>query len=67
MSRVEYQSVAKRFGEVVALRDFDLDVPDGAFLVMLGRVYVGAHNPLDVTAGLGAGMVIGGVLDVLLH
>jgi len=23
-------------------------------LVMLGRVYVGAHNPLDVTAGLGA-------------
>jgi len=36
-------------------------------LVMLGRVYVGAHNPLDVTAGLGAGMLIGGVLDVLLH
>src|SRR3954471_21896153 len=28
------------------------------FLVMLGRVYVGAHNPLDVTAGLGAGMLI---------
>ena len=38
-----------------------------ASLVMLGRVYVGAHNPLDVTAGLGAGMLIGGVLDVLLH
>jgi len=36
-------------------------------LVMIGRVYVGAHNPLDVTAGLGAGMLIGGVLDVLLH
>jgi membrane-associated phospholipid phosphatase len=31
-------------------------------LVMLGRVYVGAHNPLDVTAGLGAGLVLGGVL-----
>lgn len=30
-----------------------------AGLVMLGRVYVGAHNPLDVTAGLGAGLVIG--------
>jgi undecaprenyl-diphosphatase len=38
-----------------------------AVLVMFGRVYVGAHNPLDVTAGLGAGMVIGGVLDLLLH
>jgi membrane-associated phospholipid phosphatase len=35
--------------------------------VALGRVYVGAHNPLDVTAGLGAGMLIGGLLDVLLR
>jgi membrane-associated phospholipid phosphatase len=31
-------------------------------LVMLGRMYVGAHNPLDVTAGLGAGLLIGGGL-----
>ena len=31
-------------------------------LVMIGRVYVGAHNPLDVVAGLGAGLVLGGVL-----
>ena len=30
-----------------------------ALLVMLGRVYVGAHNPLDVTAGLGIGLVVG--------
>jgi membrane-associated phospholipid phosphatase len=35
-------------------------------LVMLGRVYVGAHNPLDVTAGLGAGLVVGGALAVVL-
>jgi undecaprenyl-diphosphatase len=35
-------------------------------LVMLGRVYVGAHNPLDVTAGLGAGLLIGaGLLFVV--
>jgi membrane-associated phospholipid phosphatase len=38
-----------------------------ALLVMLGRVYVGAHNPLDVTAGFGAGLLIGGVLDLLLR
>ena len=38
-----------------------------AFLVMFGRIYVGAHNPLDVTAGVGAGMLIGGVLDLLLR
>jgi undecaprenyl-diphosphatase len=31
-------------------------------LVMVGRVYVGAHNPLDVIAGLGAGLVLGGAL-----
>jgi undecaprenyl-diphosphatase len=36
-------------------------------LVMVGRVYVGAHNPLDVTAGLGAGLLVGGVLDLLLR
>jgi undecaprenyl-diphosphatase len=36
-------------------------------LVAFARVYVGAHNPLDVTAGLGAGMLIGGLLDVLLR
>ena len=37
-----------------------------ALLVMFGRVYVGAHNPLDVTAGLGAGLLLGGVVAVLV-
>jgi len=37
-----------------------------AGLVMLGRVYVGAHNPLDVTAGLGTGLLVGALLDQLL-
>ena len=32
------------------------------FLVMFGRVFVGAHNPLDVTAGLGTGLVVGGIV-----
>ncbi len=36
-------------------------------LVMVGRVYVGAHNPLDVTAGLGAGLLVGSLLDLLLR
>jgi membrane-associated phospholipid phosphatase len=35
-------------------------------LVLVGRVYVGAHNPLDVTAGLGAGLLLGGVLAVFV-
>jgi len=37
------------------------------FLVMFGRVYVGAHNPLDVTAGLGAGLVVGGVVAIFVR
>ena len=36
-------------------------------LVMVGRVYVGAHNPLDVTAGLGAGLLLGGVLATFVE
>ena len=36
-------------------------------LVMIGRVYVGAHNPLDVTAGLGAGLLLGGVLAAFVN
>jgi undecaprenyl-diphosphatase len=36
-------------------------------LVMLGRVYVGAHNPLDVTAGFGAGLLLGGILATFVR
>jgi undecaprenyl-diphosphatase len=35
--------------------------------VMVGRVYVGAHNPLDVTAGLGAGLLVGGLIATLVN
>jgi undecaprenyl-diphosphatase len=36
-------------------------------LVLVGRVYVGAHNPLDVTAGLGAGLLLGGALAMFVN
>jgi membrane-associated phospholipid phosphatase len=36
-----------------------------AVTVAVGRVYVGAHNPLDVTAGFGAGLIIGAVMGAL--
>jgi len=35
--------------------------------VMVGRVYVGAHNPLDVTAGLGAGLLAGGIVAAIFN
>ncbi len=37
-----------------------------AALVAVGRVFVGAHNPLDVTAGMGAGLLVGGLLAAAL-
>jgi membrane-associated phospholipid phosphatase len=35
--------------------------------VCIGRVYVGAHNPVDVIAGCGLGLVIGGIVSILVH
>jgi membrane-associated phospholipid phosphatase len=33
-------------------------------LVAFARVYLGAHNPLDVTAGAAAGIAIGSLLNL---
>jgi membrane-associated phospholipid phosphatase len=33
-------------------------------LVMIGRVYVGAHNPLDVVCGAALGVAIGSCLNL---
>jgi membrane-associated phospholipid phosphatase len=33
---------------------------------MTGRVFVGAHNPLDVISGAGAGLVVGGLVTALI-
>jgi osmoprotectant transport system substrate-binding protein len=35
--------------------------------VCIGRVYVGAHNPLDVIAGCGLGLAIGAFADIVVH
>src|SRR4051812_33477953 len=35
-------------------------------LVCIARVYLGAHNPLDVVAGAGAGLFIGALLDIVV-
>ena len=34
--------------------------------VMLARVYVGAHNPLDVVCGVGLGVAVGATINVAL-
>ena len=67
MSRVEYRGIGKRFGDVVALAEFDLHVPDGAFPVMLGSSGCGKTTALRILAGLevpDAGRVMLGERDV---
>ncbi len=67
MSAVEFRGVEKRFDDVVALEDFNLDVPDGAFLVMLGPSGSGKTTALRILAGLEAptaGTVMLGDRDV---
>ena len=58
--------VAALIAPILPLRWIWVPVPI-IVLVMLGRVYVGAHNPLDVTAGLGAGLLVGGIIGSLVN
>jgi multiple sugar transport system ATP-binding protein len=53
VSEVSYRAVEKRFDQqTLALRSLDLDVPDGAFLVLLGPSGCGKTTALRVLAGL---------------
>ena len=52
MSRIELVGVSKRFGDVQALDQVDLDVPDGSFFVLLGPSGAGKTTTLRVIAGL---------------
>jgi multiple sugar transport system ATP-binding protein len=64
---IRYEGLAKRFGEVEALRDFDLEVADGQFMVMLGPSGCGKTTALRCLAGLeqpSAGRLLIGGRDV---
>lgn len=52
MATVAFQAVTKRFGGVVALDAFDLEVADGEFLVLVGPSGSGKTTALRLLAGL---------------
>jgi multiple sugar transport system ATP-binding protein len=52
MARVIYDHVGKRFGTTVALKDFNLDIPDKEFLVLVGPSGCGKSTALRLLAGL---------------
>jgi ABC-type sugar transport system ATPase subunit len=54
MADVTYISVRKEFGEVVALRDFTLQIADGEFVVLVGPSGSGKTTALRLLAGLEA-------------
>jgi multiple sugar transport system ATP-binding protein len=52
MSAIVATGISKAFGDVQALNDLDLDVPEGAFFVLLGPSGAGKTTTLRVIAGL---------------
>jgi multiple sugar transport system ATP-binding protein len=52
MASVRLVKVCKRFGQTVVLRDVDLDVADGEFIVMVGPSGCGKSTLLNCVAGL---------------
>ena len=52
MADVTLSSVAKSFGETAAIRDLDLSIADGEFVVLLGPTGAGKTTTLRLIAGL---------------
>jgi multiple sugar transport system ATP-binding protein len=52
MARVAFARVTKAFGDIIALREFDLDVYDGEYLVLVGPSGCGKSTALRLVAGL---------------
>ncbi|OZD04940.1 ABC transporter ATP-binding protein [Rhodococcus sp. 06-235-1A] len=52
MGRIQLESVSKKYGKTHALKDVDLDIADGEFLVLLGPSGCGKSTLLRLVAGL---------------
>ena len=54
MARIELVGVTKKFGHVVAVDDFQLDIPDGSFVALLGPSGCGKSTTMNMISGLEA-------------
>src|SRR5215213_4185945 len=52
MSRVQFAHVSKSYGEVEVVRDLNLDIDEGEFLVLVGPSGCGKSTTLRMLAGL---------------
>jgi len=52
MASVTYDHVTKKFGEVIAVNDFDIQIKDKEFLVLVGPSGCGKTTALRLVAGL---------------
>lgn len=52
MSHVKLENVNKRFGDVEAVKDFNLDIEDGEFIILVGPSGCGKTTLLRIVAGL---------------
>ncbi|WP_144926329.1 ABC transporter ATP-binding protein [Halorubrum salsamenti] len=51
MSNLSFNDVTKRYGDVVAVQDLDIDVEDGEFIVIVGPSGCGKTTTLRMVAG----------------
>ena len=52
MASVTYRNVTKRWGDVEAVKDLSIEIPDGEFLVFVGPSGCGKSTSLRMLAGL---------------
>ena len=52
MARIELRNISKSFGPTAVLKDIDLEIEDGSFLVLVGPSGCGKSTLLRVLAGL---------------